>query len=138
MRWTPEQTREAFAESRVARLATVAADGRPHLVPVTFAVAGDTIAIAVDNKPKSTKNLKRLANIEANPKVCLLVDHYSDDWEQLWWARADGTARIIHEGTERDHALDRLHERYPQYRDDPPDGPVILVDVDRWSGWSFR
>ncbi|GAA3738665.1 TIGR03668 family PPOX class F420-dependent oxidoreductase [Salinactinospora qingdaonensis] len=138
MRWTPEQTRDAFAGSRVARLATVTETGQPHLVPVTFAVIGDTIAVAIDTKPKRTKNLKRLANIEANPNVCLLVDHYSDDWQQLWWARADGTARIVHAGTERDHALARLRERYPQYHADPPEGPVILAAIDRWSGWSFR
>lgn len=122
----------------MARLSTVSADGQPHCVPVTFAIDGDTAAIAVDHKPKSTVNLKRLANIEQNPKVCLLVDVYSDDWSQLWWARADGTAQVITEAEQREHALDLLEARYPQYADRRPEGPVILVRVDQWSGWSFH
>lgn len=137
MRWSSEQARDRFAASRVARLATVSAEGQPHLVPVTFAVHGDTVATAVDAKPKSTTNLKRLANITANPRVCLLVDEYDDDWQHLWWARADGEARIVAEGPERTTALRWLTQRYPPYDRDPPNGPVILVDVRRWSGWSF-
>ncbi|MDA2803677.1 TIGR03668 family PPOX class F420-dependent oxidoreductase [Nocardiopsis suaedae] len=138
MRWTSERARKAFMESRVARLSTVSADGRPHCVPVTFAVDRDTVVIAVDHKPKSTVNVKRLANIRQNPKVCLLVDVYSDDWSQLWWARADGTAQVVSEGEEREHALDLLEARYAQYSGRRPEGPVILIRVARWSGWSFR
>ncbi|MBB4931995.1 PPOX class probable F420-dependent enzyme [Lipingzhangella halophila] len=138
MRWSSERTRDRFAASRVARLATVSAAGQPHLVPVTFAVYGDTVATAIDTKPKSTTNLKRLANITENPRVCLLADEYDDDWQRLWWARADGEARIVHEGPERDAALRWLTGRYPQYGQSPPDGPVILVDVYRWSGWSYQ
>lgn len=122
----------------MARLSTVSADGQPHCVPVTFAVDRDTVAIAVDHKPKTTVNLKRLANIEQNPKVCLLADEYSDDWSQLWWARADGTAHVISEDKQREHALDLLEARYVQYSARRPEGPVILVRVARWSGWSFR
>lgn len=96
------------------------------------------LAVAVDHKPKSTRALKRLANIEANPAVSLLVDHYSDEWEQLWWARADGEARIVTGGPEHQEALAHLTARYLQYRERSPDGPVILVTVRRWSGWSFR
>ncbi|GAA3737841.1 PPOX class probable F420-dependent enzyme [Spinactinospora alkalitolerans] len=136
MRWSPEQARRRFGRSRVARLATVAADGRPHLVPVAFALDGDTVAIAVDNKPKTTRSLKRLANIEADPRVCLLADEYGEDWADLWWVRADGEADIHHDGPLFDAALTRLCARYPQYRADPPRGPVILVRVTRWSGWS--
>ncbi|WP_046470539.1 TIGR03668 family PPOX class F420-dependent oxidoreductase [Allosalinactinospora lopnorensis] len=138
MRWSPQQARERFARSRVARLATVSGTGQPHLIPVTFAVHEDTVATAVDAKPKSTRNLKRLANIADNPKVCLLADDYDDDWERLWWVRADAEARVVHDAPERDAALERLAERYPQYRRSPPDGPVILAEVHRWSGWSFR
>ncbi len=138
MRWSSEHAREIFAASRVARLATVSADCHPHLVPVTFVAHEDTVATAVDTKPKSTTNLKRLANITANPRVCLLADEYDDDWDRLWWARADGQARIAHAGAEREAALERLARRYPQYDRSPPTGPVILVDVHRWSGWSYR
>jgi PPOX class probable F420-dependent enzyme len=138
MRWTAAEAREAFAAGRVARLATVDTGGRPHLVPVTFVLTGDVISTAIDHKPKSTRALKRLANIEANPSVALLCDHYGEEWHTLWWARADGIARIEHEGPEADDAVTALMARYTQYRDRPPEGPVIQVDVHRWSGWSFR
>ncbi|GAB3953600.1 TIGR03668 family PPOX class F420-dependent oxidoreductase [Kribbella albertanoniae] len=129
----PESTcRSRFAAARVARLATVGADGVPHLVPVTFAVAGDEVFIAIDHKPKTTLNLRRLRNIAANPAVTLLVDEYDDDdWTQLWWVRADGTARVQNE------AVESLVTKYPQYVDNPPQGPVIVVRINRWSGWSF-
>ncbi|MFW5415814.1 TIGR03668 family PPOX class F420-dependent oxidoreductase [Nocardiopsis sp. CNT-189] len=138
MRLSPEESRTRFAASRVARLATADAEGRPHLVPVTFATCGDAVAIAIDHKPKSTRALKRLRNIADNPHVALLADDYGDDWERLWWARADGEARVEHEGAAWSQARDRLVERYPQYRENPPDGPMIIVEVQRWSGWSFR
>lgn len=137
MRWTAEHARKCFAEGRVARLATVDGEGQPHLVPVTFVVCDDTVAIAIDHKPKSTQALKRLANIEANPRVSLLVDRYSDDWEQLWWARADGDAHVETDGATRQKALALLANRYTQYQERRPDGPVILVAVRSWTGWSY-
>lgn len=127
-----EEARAAFAGARVARLATAGADGRPHLVPIVFALDGDEIVSAVDAKPKRTTNLRRLANVRENPRVALLADHYEEDWDALWWVRADGTARVL-ERDERAVAL--LAERYGQYRDRPPAGPVIAVTVERWSGW---
>src|SRR4051794_17354168 len=132
------EARARFASAPVARLATVAEDGRPHLVPVVFALDGDTLYSAVDDvKPKATTRLKRLANIAANPAVALLVDHYEDDWGALWWARADGTARLVEPGDdEAARARALLAGRYPQYRDAPPPGVVVAVDVARWSGWS--
>lgn len=130
---SPHEAHERFAAERVARLATADAAGRPHIVAVTFAVEGDTVWTAVDQKPKRTRALRRLANIEANPQVALLADRYEDDWERLWWARADGTARL-HDAAP--HALELLRSRYAQYRDDPPAGPFIEVAVERWSGWS--
>jgi PPOX class probable F420-dependent enzyme len=126
--------RERFAEARVARLATVRSDGRPRLVPVVFALNGDRIAICVDRKPKSTTELGRLADVAVHPDVSLLVDQYSDDWSQLWWARADGHAHVE---DVTDELLDPLIERYPQYRVDRPPGPVLVIAVERWSGWSF-
>jgi PPOX class probable F420-dependent enzyme len=119
----------------VARLATVSASGMPHLVPVTFALRGDTLAIAVDHKPKRTTDLKRLRNIEANPRVSLLVDHYDDDWDRLWWVRADGTARVAPNDEER---VGWLVAKYPQYAETAPAGPVILVEVTTWRSWSAR
>ncbi len=134
---TGEQARTRFAAARVARLATVDAHGRPHLVPVVFAVVGATIYSAVDAKPKRTTALRRLANVAANPHVALLVDHYSDDWDALWWVRADGVGRVLDAALPEARAgLARLAERYPQYMRRPPAGPVLAVDVTRWSGWS--
>jgi PPOX class probable F420-dependent enzyme len=131
------EARARFGAARVARLATVDEVGRPHLVPVTFDVDGDTVAFAIDHKPKRTTNLRRLRNIAANDRVCLLVDHYDDDWSQLWWVRADGRARIVEDSDAHERALTRLAERYPQYRDRPPRGPVILITVESWTGWSY-
>jgi PPOX class probable F420-dependent enzyme len=134
----PPDARARFAAAHVARLATVGAEGRPHLVPVVFAVDGDTVYSAVDDaKPKATLRLRRLANIAANPAVSLLADHYEDDWSALWWVRADGTARVIEPAEpEAARARELLAARYEQYRAAPPPGPVIAVAVERWSGWS--
>jgi PPOX class probable F420-dependent enzyme len=130
--------RERFAGARVARLATADAAGRPHLVPVVFAVSGSTIYSAVDQKPKTTTALRRLANVIANPAVSVLVDFYDDgDWDALWWVRADGVGRVLASGAdEAQQAVALLEERYPQHRADPPAGPVLAVDVARWSAWS--
>jgi PPOX class probable F420-dependent enzyme len=129
--------RERFAGSAVARRAPADPDGQPHLVPVVFAVDGDTVWTAVDHKPKSTTSLRRLANIRANPRVSLLVDHYDEDWSQLWWVRADGTAAVVPQGdaAERD-GIARLVAKYPQYQADPPPGPVIAVTVGVWRSWT--
>jgi PPOX class probable F420-dependent enzyme len=149
--------RSRFAAARHAYLATADTDGAPHLVPVTFALllsaangptdaapadAGDgappsdELVVAVDHKPKATRDLKRLRNITENPRVTFLVDRYDDDWAHLWWVRADGTATVEHEGEPRAAALDALAARYPQYREHRPDGPLIRVRVTRWSGWA--
>ncbi len=132
---TPAEARARFAAARVARLATADASGRPHLVPVAFAVAEDTIYSAVDAKPKRTRALRRLANVRANRAVSLLVDHWDeDDWGALWWARADGRGRVLDPGDpEARRAVDLLRERYPRQRDA---GEVLAVEVERWSGWA--
>ncbi|MFD3999886.1 MULTISPECIES: TIGR03668 family PPOX class F420-dependent oxidoreductase [Streptomyces] len=137
MKMTERQCREAFARGRVLRLGTVDSGGQPHLVPATYALAGDAVVIAVDHKPKSTSNLKRLRNVAENPAVTLLVDHYDDDWDQLWWVRADGEAEVL----ESEHAqelVDPLVDKYVQYRAHRPAGPVIKIRVNRWSGWGAR
>ncbi len=132
---TPEEARARLSVSRVARLATADAAGRPHLVPIAFVVAGETIYSATDAKPKRTRALRRLANVRENPAVSLLVDHWDDeDWSALWWARADGRGRILgSDDEEARRAIDLLRERYPQQRDA---GEVLAVDVERWSGWA--
>lgn len=136
MRLDADEARARFAAARVARLATVDPEGRPHLVPITFAVDGDVLAFAIDHKPKTTTRLRRLANIAANPAVGLLVDVYDEDWARLWWARADGTAEVHEDGEARARALAGLAARYAQYREVPPAGAVVLVSVTRWSGWA--
>lgn len=129
--------RRRAASVRVARLATADPRGRPHAVPICFALDGDTLYFAVDSKPKRTAHLKRLDNIAANPAVSVLFDHYENDWEKLWWVRIDGTARIVAQIDEVDRALTHLAERYPQYRRSRPAGPVVAVAIERWSGWEF-
>jgi len=122
----------------VVRLATVGSSGRPHLVPMVFALGGDTVYSAVDAKPKRTTALVRLANVAADPRVTLLADHYDDfDWTRLWWVRAEGAGRVLDpDDAEARRAVTRLVARYPQYGEVPPTGPVLAVDVTRWSGWS--
>jgi PPOX class probable F420-dependent enzyme len=130
--------RELLAAQRVARLATARADGRPRIVPFTFAVTGDRIVHAVDHKPKRTTELGRLRDVRENPRVSILADHYDDDdWERLWWVRADGLARVIEEGPGRDESVRLLCEKYRQYRERVPTGPVIDVTVTRWTGWGY-
>ncbi|MDY6869684.1 MAG: TIGR03668 family PPOX class F420-dependent oxidoreductase [Actinomycetota bacterium] len=126
---------EMFAAAPAATLATVNPDGAPHLVPVVFAVHHETVYTAVDAKRKSTQRLRRLANIEADPRVCLLVDHYADDWGQLWWVRADGMAAVHQSGDEMATGHAHLRQKYPQYRRLALEGPVITVGVHRWSSW---
>ncbi|MFF7124500.1 TIGR03668 family PPOX class F420-dependent oxidoreductase [Streptomyces sp. NPDC008240] len=143
------EARRRFTAARVARLATVDAAGRPHQVPVVFArhtlEGTDRLVTAIDHKPKTTARLKRLRNIAAHPAVCLLADAYDENWDHLWWVRADGEARVLPPGA-ADPAVREAHEaavrllceKYPQYRDRPPDGPVIAVGVRSWTGWEAR
>ena len=132
---TRQQARSRFAEAKVARLATVDPQSRPHLVPIVFALAGETIYSVVDAKPKRTTDLRSLRNVRSNPLVSVLADHYDDsDWETLWWVRADGSARVL--GLDRPEAgaaVALLARRYPQQR---PAGPVLAIDVERWTGWA--
>jgi PPOX class probable F420-dependent enzyme len=139
MRLDAAEARDRFARSHVLRLATADAEGRPHLVPCTFAVDADwRVVIGIDNKPKSSATLRRLANIGVNPRVSLLVDHYDDRWERLWWVRADGVATIERSGELYDQHWDELRSKYRQYGGQRLDGPVIAVEVESWSGWTFR
>jgi PPOX class probable F420-dependent enzyme len=133
---TPEEARARFAEAPVAYLASVGADGAPHIVPITFALEADVIYTAVDAKPKRGTPLRRFANVATNQRVSLLVDGYDADWSRLWWARADGRASVVTDGPELERALSALRARYPQYATVAVTGPAMAIAVDRWSGWS--
>lgn len=128
--------RRRVESARVARLATAGPDGQPHVVPVCFALDGDVVYSAVDAKPKSTRALKRLANVERNPRVSLLVDHYEEDWRNLWWVRLDGKGTVLSSGPEFERGLRLLAAKYRQYLASPPPGPVLVVRVERWSSWA--
>jgi PPOX class probable F420-dependent enzyme len=131
----PPEVLERFAGARVARLATVTPDG-PRLVPVTFAWHRGVAVWAVDTvKPKRSRRLRRLADIEADPRVALLADHYSDDWARLWWVELRGTAAVL-EGGEAAAALGALAARYAPYRSSPPPGPVVAIKPLAWAWWS--
>ena len=132
---TGERCRSLLGDQRVARLATVGPGG-PRIVPITFALVADRIVTAIDDKPKTTTRLRRLTDIANNPRVAVLADHYEEDWERLWWVRADGIAEVHHSGDAMEGAIDQLSARYPQYRQRRPEGPVIAITVTQWSGWS--
>ena len=134
MKLAPDEARRRFGGAVVARLATVGPQSRPHLVPVTFALDGDRVYIAVDAKPKTTTDLRRLRNIRADPRVAVLADHYEADWDRLWWARADGRASLLAGPADMAGPLELLAARYPPYWADSPAGPVIVIQVDRWTG----
>ena len=124
-----------FAAARVARLATTGPDG-PHLVPIVFAIVDNAIVTAVDHKPKLTTQLQRLANLRADPRAALLVDHYDDDWERLWWVRAHVHGTVSDDPEDIGTVLPALAARYPQYIEHPPPGPLIRLEVQRLTGWA--
>ncbi len=131
-------TARAFCErSRVARLATADAKGVPHLVPVCYAIIGDSLYITIDEKPKRTDiPLKRLRNIMENPEIAVTIDRWDEDWRRLAWVMLRGRADILPDGEEHDRAQTRLRERYPQYRSmDLAPLPVIALRIARASAW---
>jgi PPOX class probable F420-dependent enzyme len=133
----PRELRRRVGAVPVARLATLRRDGTPRLVPVTFAPVSDLLCFAVDEvKPKRDTRLARLADIDRDPRVALLVDHYEADWSRLWWIRVDGHAAVLAYGSLRERALDALAAKYPPYRTARPAGPVVGITPLRWSGWS--
>ena len=128
----PGIAEERLAAARVGRLATVTPDGRPHVVPVCFALHEGRLYSAVDAKPKATGALQRLENVRASGRASLLVDHYEEDWTRLWWVRVDGAASI----EEAAAGLDALTAKYPQYRDQRPAGPLVAITPERWRSWT--
>lgn len=137
----PARIRRLLVAAQVGRLATVAPGGRPHVVPFCFALIGERIVSAVDSKPKRRPGgrrpeLTRITNIRANPAVEILVDHYEDDWNRLWWLRGRGVATIHLGGREWEEAVEVLSAKYSQYRQARPAGPVVSILVQRWTAWS--
>ena len=115
MRLADAEARRRLTAARVAYLATVRTDGRPHVVPIVFAVDGDLVYSVADPKPKDRPDLLRFQNIRAHPQVSLLVDEYNEAWERLWWVRVDGPASIVEEGAQRDLTIRLLQAKYEQY-----------------------
>ncbi len=130
-----ELARRRMLSARVARLATIAPDGRPHLVPIVFVIHRQTLYTAVDGKPKRSRRLQRIENARSRPDVTVLADQYEDDWSRLWWVRLDGRARVLDAGDEAELALRLLTERYEQYRREQPGLPVLAIDIRTWRGW---
>ena len=130
-----EWVRDALASARVARLGTVDADGAVRLVPVCFAVVGEWVVSAVDHKPKRTGQLRRLDDMRSAGAATVLVDHYAEDWSQLWWVRVRGRADVLESGVDREAALDALVAKYEQYRDVRPAGSVWRVATDELRWW---
>jgi PPOX class probable F420-dependent enzyme len=136
---------EAWARvrsARVGRMATVTSQGRPHVVPFVFVLAGQgstrIVYWTVDHKPKRSRDLKRIRNIEANTAVEFVVDGYDEDWDRLWWVRCSGIARVVVSQDERGSALRALEEKYPQYANDPRDGPVVAIEIESIDGWEGK
>lgn len=110
-------------------------------MPLCFVLDGDILYSVVDDKPKRTRSLRRLAEVRRHPAVAVLADHYADDWSELWWVRAEGRARVLEPGSEegaaeRRRAVTLLRSRYPQYHTHTLDGPVLAIEVTAWRWWS--
>ncbi len=135
--------RARVAAAPVARLATIRPDGTPRLVPITFALVDGLVCAAVDEvKPKRSTRLARLDDVRRDPRVAVIVDHYAQDWAELWWVRIDGTAAVLtsrsttYEGDLRTHALRMLAKKYVPYAAAPPTGEVLAITPTAWTGWS--
>ena len=117
-----------------AQVCSITPDGGPVVV-VTFAVIGLNVVHMIDEKPKTTHQLQRLQNVETLPVAAMLVDHYDDDWHQLWWVRVGWEVVIEKDGGNWWEARSRLKGKYRQYRNAPPSGPAIFLSIDRLSHW---
>jgi PPOX class probable F420-dependent enzyme len=135
MQDTPAWATAALRDARVARLGTVDADGAVRLVPVCLAVADGWIVGAVDHKPKRTGQLRRLDDMGASGTATVLVDHYAEDWSQLWWVRVRGRAEVLASGEVREKALDALVAKYQQYQARRPEGSVWRIAIDELRWW---
>ncbi len=133
-----DDQRRFLETHRVARLATADAAGRPHVVPVCYALGDDSLYFTIDEKPKRVDGarLKRLSNIRENPHVALVVDRYDEDWSRLGWVMVQGRAEVLETGDEHDRAQTRLRARYRQLRDMRIEHlPVVAIRIQRTIGW---
>jgi PPOX class probable F420-dependent enzyme len=133
-----EQERTFLLSQRVGRLATADGNGTPHVLPVGYALAADTLYITIDDKPKRTsgRKLKRLQNIIENPQAAVVVDRYDEDWSRLGWVMLRGRAEILDDGEEHDTAQTLLRARYPQLLGMQIAGyPVIALRIERTTSW---
>ena len=128
--------RRFLEAQRVAHLATADPRGRPHVVPVCFALAEEALYITIDEKPKTGRRLKRLANIAENPQVALVADRYDEDWTRLGWVMLRGQAEILARGEEHARAQALLRARYPQLGAMSIAAyPVIAIRLERVTSW---
>lgn len=125
---------DTWVDQPFAALATIRTNRTPHVVPIVFAVVGDFVVTAIDQKAKTTRRLARLTNIKANPAVSLLIDYEADDWSSLWWVRLDGRATITSNPPE--DLVQALIDKYPQYLGTPPAGPWIVMKITGRAQWS--
>ncbi|MGZ4224572.1 MAG: pyridoxamine 5'-phosphate oxidase family protein [Solirubrobacteraceae bacterium] len=125
-----------LASSRVGRLGLLDDDGAPRVLPVTYAITGESLVTAVDQKPKrrSGQELARVRWLRARPTAALTVDHYDDDWSALAWVQALGTVRVL-DAAGAPEAMAALAERYEPYRSDPPAGPLLVLEPERLLWW---
>jgi PPOX class probable F420-dependent enzyme len=124
-------------DARVGHLATVDARGRPHVVPVCFALVDGRLYTPVDEKPKRGVELRRVRNLRRDPAVCLTVDRYDEDWSRLAWTQLRGAASLVEDEDERREAIAALRSKYPQYRAmDLESRPLIRLDPERIVSWS--
>ena len=138
---TLDDVRDLLAESRSGHLATASLDADPHLIPVVYALHDGAIWIAIDEKPKTTLRLRRLRNIEENPRFALLIDHYSDDWSQLGWVLLRGPAEVwwpqTWDAPAAQAAIAALRARYPQYEEMAlEERPLLRLTAERVTRWS--
>ena len=134
----PHNARAFLEQQQVGRLATADADGAPHVVPVCFALVDDAVYIVIDRKPKSTTRLKRIRNIQENPRAALVVDFYDQDWSRLAWVMLRGSATVLAGDEEAGRAIAALRAKYPQYREMNLDGrPVIRLAAQHVASWGL-
>ena len=125
---------EMLHNGRVGRLGFVDADGRPRVLPITYAVVDGDIWSAIDSKPKRTGEPARVRWLHERPEAALVVDHYTDEWDELAWVQVLGTVEIVDAGQRRD-VLEALTAKYPQYRAQPPPGPLLRLQAHRALCW---
>lgn len=133
-----DRERRFLEAERVARLATADAAGRPHVVPVCYALVGDTVYFTIDEKPKRRAGgrLKRLANLRANPVAALVADRYDEDWSRLGWVMVQGPSEVLEAGAEHDAAQATLRARYPQLAAMRIEAlPVVAVRIAHVASW---